>query len=492
VFRARALPALLLAVTLLAWFAPPVEAEEPSPEVQPPAVTSISPDEFSIYGGGEAVVTGSGFVGVTEVTAAGLSVGFTEVSPTELHISVPARVILGATSAPLLVTTANGTSLQQGGPTITWVQPPDVSSVTTDSEVGGPALLEGRWLGRTTSVTVDGKPTPFTVLDEERVAITLPPHAPGFVDVVLHTPLYVSGAHTRYYDPATPAGLPALADKVSVGGTYTPLVGDFDGNDVDDTFWYAPGSAPDYLWTFSPDGRHTSKAMAVGGTFRPVVGDFGFDGVDDILWYAPGSATDTLWDFEQTGGRTSRRLWIGGDHLPIAGDFGGDVSDDVLWYTPGSGPDPLWQFTYGGNGAHTTRQLSVSGTYRPVAGDFTGDGADDVAWYAPGAASDSIWDFNRDGSRSTRALSVRGTYLPVAGDFTRDGTDDILWYASGTASDSLWDFDGGGGHTNRAASLSGSWRIAAGDLTGGGTTDLVLHGPGPASDAVWFVSPVVR
>lgn len=462
--------------------------EAPTPA---PVVTSVSPDEFSIYQGGTAVITGTDFVDVTGVSADGMSIAYSVVSPSELRITVPPRVVLGAATAALIVTTSHGSSAQSG-PTIRWIAPPVVNSVSGNSGVGGPAIIDGQQLTRVTAVTVDSRPIPFTVLSDQQISITLPRHAPGFVDVVVRTSLYEADGWTRYYDPPAPATLPAQSEAYSMSGSYIPLVGDFDGNQVDDVFWYAPGAAPDYLWRFTPDGRHTSVTQSVNGTYRPTVGDFGFDGVDDIVWYAPGNAADTIWDFDSGGGRTSRTVSIGGDYTPIVGDFTGDSSDDVVWYARGSTPDPMWVFTYGGNGSHTVRPLSVTGTYRPVAGDFTGDGVDDIAWYAPGSTADSTWDFNVDGTRTTRPLSVQGTYNPIGGDFTRDGVDDILWYAPGTANDTIWDFNPGGSYTNRAIALTGTWRIASGDLTGGGVTDLALHGPGTAPDAIWFLSAVVR
>ena len=71
--------ALLVVAVLVGLLTPAVGAAEPGLGAAP-VVTSITPDEFSIYEGGPAVVTGAGFVDVTEVTAAGMAVGYAVVS----------------------------------------------------------------------------------------------------------------------------------------------------------------------------------------------------------------------------------------------------------------------------------------------------------------------------------------------------------------------------------------------------------------------------
>ncbi len=39
----------------------------------------------------------------------------------------------------------------------------------------------------------------------------------------------------------------------------------------------------------------TSTSPSVYGTYEPFTGDFDGDGIDDIFWYAPGTAADTIW-----------------------------------------------------------------------------------------------------------------------------------------------------------------------------------------------------
>jgi hypothetical protein len=80
-----------------------------------------------------------------------------------------------------------------------------------------------------------------------------------------------------------------------VSGVYAPIAGDFDGNGIDDIYWYRPGTGTDYLWTGTPTGFSSSIPRQVTGTYTPVRGDYDGNGRDDIHWYRPGTGTDYLW-----------------------------------------------------------------------------------------------------------------------------------------------------------------------------------------------------
>jgi hypothetical protein len=77
----------------------------------------------------------------------------------------------------------------------------------------------------------------------------------------------------------------------SLGGTYTPRVGDFNGDRRDDIFWYAPGLGADLLWR----GRTTRIASMVApshtGSYVSRVGDFDGDGRADVLFATAGHPT---------------------------------------------------------------------------------------------------------------------------------------------------------------------------------------------------------
>ena len=187
---------------------------------------------------------------------------------------------------------------------------------------------------------------------------------PTGANVMLYSPGSTADTLVRVVPQCT-GGVTLSTALAPVSGTFRPLVGDFDGNTIDDIFWYAAGSAPDYLWLFDAAGNHTTKAANVNGTYRPVVIDTGLSGADDIIWYGPGSAADAMWRFDGNGNHTSSSLTIGGNYLPFVGDFGSFDSGvrnlQVVWYNP-SGPDFLWVFF--DDGTRTSQPLpALDGDY---------------------------------------------------------------------------------------------------------------------------------
>lgn len=220
-----------------------------------------------------------------------------------------------------------------------------------------------------------------------------------------------------------------LLGSFTVNGTYKPLVGDLDGDGMDEILWYAPGTATDYLWNFTSNTSVSSVAYTANGTYAgATVGDYTGDGADDVLWYAPGPAQDYLWEYNVGGGYTSTPRTINGTYRPISGSFGNDATDDIFWYSPGTAGDYLWDFNVGTT-SYSQQAFTVNGTnYRPFALDMFGDGPgnEDIFWYAPGATADHTWDFV-GGDVYSYAETVGGEYLTAAGDYFGDGVDDIVF-----------------------------------------------------------------
>jgi hypothetical protein len=135
------------------------------------------------------------------------------------------------------------------------------------------------------------------------------------------------------------------------GTEYLPVVGNFDGDNRTDLFWYAPGSASDWLWLSDSNQQavtFNSYQFTVDGDYHPIVGDFDGDGDDDLLWYRPAAETDGgssyLWYFDGPSVE-ARDVSIQGDYVPYVEDFDGDGCTDIFWYDPivPGNPSPVWR-----------------------------------------------------------------------------------------------------------------------------------------------------
>ena len=58
--------------------------------------------------------------------------------------------------------------------------------------------------------------------------------------------------------------------------------------------WYQPGPGPDALYLGSLRRSFTGRAANIDEDFQPFVGDFNGNGVEDVFWYGPGRARDAL------------------------------------------------------------------------------------------------------------------------------------------------------------------------------------------------------
>ncbi len=280
---------------------------------------------------------------------------------------------------------------------------------------------------------------------------------------------------------------------VNVNGTYTPLVGNFVGNDdADDILWYAPGSGPETLWRGTADVTEPFAKVAVSavnGTYVPIVGDFSGDLHDDVLWYGPGSAPDTLWNFTDAG-LITRRVTINGTFTPIVLPNAA-YPDSIFWYAPGTATDWLWVFEVGG-GSHTSAPYVVNSRFTPIAGDFGDDSLGDLLWYAPGTGGDVLWTRTAAvaaGSFAATPLAVNGTYSPVVGDFGTgssvyaDSTADIAWLTE-TGTDQLWNRTGGS-WSKGSATIPGPKAVR---VPRPGSDRLITWG-GSAADRTWQYLP---
>ncbi|MCU1497749.1 MAG: hypothetical protein JWM47_1702 [Acidimicrobiales bacterium] len=356
------------------------------------------------------------------------------------------------------------------------------------------------------------------------------------VGVFAPVPVSAEVDHAYHWDHRTAA----------VGGNYRIVTGQFGGDLATDILFYGPGAASDSLWLGHGGARGTSSftkvTMSVGGDYTPIAGDFGGDDYDDILFYGPGSATDSLWISIDTAARfdKSRKVSVGGAYQPkVLHDYRGlGAKDDILFLGPGAAKDYFWHFTdrrtgdYYGPGTYTSRELKVNGAYQLLVGDYSGDELDDVVLYQPGTAADYKWVSNAAGAFAQSNLYVNGTFQPTV--VNGEDFESILWWGSGSAPEAYWTSNGSSFTSRgvptvdvvgtpfpfsrngaivlapsqsdgffRAGPTEGSWfqlanaelhdqttaKPLVGDFDDDGYADVLWYGAGSQTDELWYTEP---
>jgi hypothetical protein len=266
---------------------------------------------------------------------------------------------------------------------------------------------------------------------------------------------------------ATPAGwsvstATTITQQLTATAAVKPLVGDFNGDGLDDVFFYAPGAAADYLWTGKPytgsglSSRFTVTSLPVSGTYTPAVGDFDGNGDDDIFWYAAGSPADSIWYMDNGVISSSVPYNVSGTYTLIVGDHfhtdpdNSTMKDDIFFYSA-TGTSSMWSGrsnrTFGSHSFPTQPPKNA----KVLVGNFVSDPDHtdgtydtDLLFYAAGSSPDALWVGNGDGNYAITPKTINGTYKPFVGNFDLAESypeaplTDILWYAPGQAADSVW------------------------------------------------------
>ncbi len=237
---------------------------------------------------------------------------------------------------------------------------------------------------------------------------TVPNSGVGFVD---------SGTSTWHLrSTASPGDFDVGTFQQGAEGT-VPIVGDWNGDGIDDTGTFDRDTA---TWSLH---YGLSAGAADAGVFQfgrpdsiPVVGDWNGDGRDDIgtffkgtwsLRYgaSPGPANAGTFNFGDKNG------------VPVAGDWDGDGRDGIGTFTKSKLTWILRQTADAGP-ASATFTFGVKGA-DPVVGDWNGDGIDGIGVFHRDTAT---WSLRQTATAGTADV---GTFVlgnnqsdPIVGDFT--------------------------------------------------------------------------
>lgn len=251
-----------------------------------------------------------------------------------------------------------------------------------------------------------------------------------------------------------------------------PLVGDFNGDGIDQVAIYVAGQ-----WFVDLNGNGVWDEgdlwLRLGNRLdRPVVGDWDGDGKADIAIFGhqwqrdpeaivqdpglPSPANKRRREFVQTASsrkidlKQNRELRNGMrgpirvdaiDHVfrygeqpdtPLAGDWNGDGIDSVAVFRAGQ-----WTLNARGDGRLTANDETVSFGQAgdvPIAGDWNGDGTTNL-----GVVRGDVWIIDSDGDRRITGNDLQITIpkphpeaVPIVGDWDGDGTDEFGWYYQST------------------------------------------------------------
>ncbi|QZY57030.1 DUF2334 domain-containing protein [Crassaminicella profunda] len=174
----------------------------------------------------------------------------------------------------------------------------------------------------------------------------------------------------------------------AVGDYWKPLIGDFNGDGNDDVVAWNPQNGDWQVALY--DGLRLNpkaswlKPWAVGNYWVPLVGDFNGNGIDDLVVWNPntGDWQVALSDGTKFNPKASwLKAWGVGDYLvPLVGDFNGDGIDDLVVWNPDTGD---WQVALSDGTkfnpkASWLRTWAVGNYWTPLVGDFDGDGKTDI------------------------------------------------------------------------------------------------------------------
>ena len=157
--------------------------------VNPPAVSTCTPNRGTRYGGTPVTITGAYLTGVSNVTFGGVAAtSVVVVNDNTITCVTPAVAAAGVVN----IVASNGYGAGTGVSLFTYVSLPTVTSCTPNQgpeDLPTPVTIGGTNFTGATGVTFGGTAaTGVVVVNDTTITCNAPPHLPGTVDVVVINP----------------------------------------------------------------------------------------------------------------------------------------------------------------------------------------------------------------------------------------------------------------------------------------------------------------
>ena len=199
---------------------------------------------------------------------------------------------------------------------------------------------------------------------------------------------YILKSSTKY-DPSRALTIQWGSGKLSD----IPLLGDIDGDKLDDLIIWRPTSGEWYILKSSTNYNRTKASIIRLGNGRledkPLVGDIDGDGKDDLIIWRPVNGTWYILrsSMNYDPSRALIEKWGSGEmnDIPLVGDVDGDGKDDLVIWRPKNG---RWYILLSSTGYDHGSALikglgSVTPNDRPLLGHIDGDDRKDLIIWRP-------------------------------------------------------------------------------------------------------------